>query len=238
MKPKPYKIKGPIVSSRIVKPKTYSRFIGHKRIIISLLVFFGIVISFAGGIDFASQTPRIEAVDKSVLNLDQQVPAGLVANLIKAPANASPTSLSNDAIFNTPLEVLQEYYQTVDTGDSLKQRKQKLKTFLAEHNSPLVDQADIIAEQPHWQLILAISFAESTLGKKCYMFNCSGIGGANIKTYKNFEEWIVDFNRLIDKRYNQWTLDEMCGVYVKPCTNNWLNATKQILEELKLKLII
>ena len=84
--------------------------------------------------------------------------------------------------------------------------------------------------------ILAIAFAESTLGKNCADNNCSNIGvkpGApSWRSYASYSAWVVDFNRLLDKKYKDWTLEQMCGVYVKPCNPNWLLATKQILTAL------
>jgi hypothetical protein len=71
--------------------------------------------------------------------------------------------------------------------------------------------------------------------------NCSNIGvkpGHELwHEYKNYGEWIVDFNKLLERRYKDWTLDDMCGVYVKPCNKNWLMATRQVLDELNEKQI-
>lgn len=205
-------------------------FIWNKTYLLAAVVAVIAFIAFASGMGFALQTPKTDADSAT-----PPVPAGMVANLGNAPAAPTTTNLSNIDVFNIPLQVLQTYFQNPTASNlALDQRKVELKQFLTQHNSPLVDVSDTIAEQPHWQLILAISFAESTLGKSCYNFNCSGIGGAtNIKSYKSFNNWVLDFNRLLDQKYNNWTLNKMCGVYVKPCTNNWLNATTQILDQLK-----
>ena len=102
--------------------------------------------------------------------------------------------------------------------------------------SPLAAASETIAEQDHWRLILAIAFAESTMGKNCADNNCSNIGvkpgATSWRSYASYGAWVVDFNRLLDKRYKDWTLEQMCGVYVKPCNPNWLLATKQILTAL------
>ena len=196
-------------------------------------VFVVVLCAFAGGMSFALQTPKSVADSDAAVQASSPQP-GVVASLGAVPTSTPSTQLSGSNIYNIPLQVLQSYFQNSESNLALEQRKVKLKQFLVDHNSPLVDVSDTIATQPHWQLILAISFSESTLGKKCYEFNCSGIGGAtNIKSYKSFANWILDFNRLLDQRYNNWTLEEMCGVYVKPCTNNWLSASSQILNELK-----
>jgi hypothetical protein len=214
-----------------VRPASFG-FVWNKTYLLTAVVVVIAFIAFASGVGFALQTPKTDAD-----SVTSAVPAGTVANLGSAPpaASATTTSLSGVDIFNLPLQVLQTYFQNPETGDLvLNQRQVELKQFLTERNSPLADVSDTIAEQPHWQLILAISFAESTLGKNCYNFNCSGIGGASsIKSYKSLNNWVLDFNRLLDQKYNNWTLNQMCGVYVKPCTSSWLYATSQILTELK-----
>ncbi|HVY68051.1 MAG TPA: hypothetical protein VHA30_04130, partial [Patescibacteria group bacterium] len=156
------------------------------------------------------------------------------------PESLQPPEISNDLLFNTRLEDLQEYLSAVDQAaasstraEFMANRREKLKAYLTDMHSPFLSEADTIAEQPHWKLILAISFAESTLGKRCYMYNCSGIGGSNIKTYDSLQSWIEDFNDLLERRYKDKTLEQMCGVYVQPCNPNWLLATKQVLTDLK-----
>jgi hypothetical protein len=146
-------------------------------------------------------------------------------------------NISSDALFNTPIEYLQNYFANVNEPNVINQRKNQLTEFLNSRNSPLAVAAETIAEQPHWKLILAIAFAESSLGKNCTDFNCSNIGikpGNPIwHRYASYQDWVVDFNRLLDKRYKDETLQEMCGVYVKPCNPNWLLATQEILDALK-----
>ncbi len=231
------RVKSRIAAKRPVKTSVYApqasfSFIWNKTYLLTAVVVVIVFIAFASGMGFALETPKSDAD-----SIAPPVPAGMVANFGNVPTAPSTTtsSLSGVDIFNVPLQILQTYLQNPETGNlALDQRKVELKQFLTDHNSPLVDVSDTIAEQPHWQLILSISFAESTLGKNCYNFNCSGIGGAtSIKSYKSLTNWILDFNRLLDQKYNNWTLDEMCGVYVKPCTNSWLNATSQILDQLK-----
>lgn len=178
-----------------------------------------LAIVFFSGMDFALQTPKSVA--------DNQ-PMVLAAE--------TTTTTSDPTLFNTPIELLKNYFQSSTDANILANRKIQLQQYLTEKNSPLAADSDLIAEQPHWKLILAISFAESTLGKKCHDFNCSGIGGSSgIRSYKSLSNWILDFNRLLDKHYNNQTLEQMCGVYVQPCTNNWLKATKTILDELDVK---
>jgi hypothetical protein len=147
-------------------------------------------------------------------------------------------SVSNNILFNTPIEDLQSYFQSPpEQPDVISLRKTQLAKFLADLHSPLAAASETIAEQSHWKLILAIAFAESSLGKSCLDNNCSNIGARpsapSWRSYPSYSAWAVDFNRLLDKKYSDWTLEQMCGVYVKPCNPNWLLATQQILDQLK-----
>jgi hypothetical protein len=53
------------------------------------------------------------------------------------------------------------------------------------------------------------------------------------RKYKSIQNWVLDLNRLLERRYSDKTLEQMCGVYVQPCNQNWLLATSQIFDELK-----
>jgi hypothetical protein len=194
-------------------------------------LILALALAFTGGMWYALMTPE------SAAQVQQPVPqvesASITAPipLANVPAQPSP-AVSNDVLFNTPIQMLKDYLDTAAAQGHLQARKARLHEFLKSRNSPLEPQADLIAEQNHWKLILAISFAESTLGEKCFDFNCSGIGGSQIRSYKSFDNWILDFNRLLEKRYKDKTLEQMCGVYVQPCNPNWLLATGQILTAL------
>ncbi len=119
----------------------------------------------------------------------------------------------------------------------IKRRADFLKIYLKSKKSPLVEYAETIAKLKHWKLVLAISNSESSLGKKCADNNCSGIGvepGHTLwRKYKDKGEWAKDLDRLIEKRYKDWTLEEMNGVYNYPGSSNWVLAASQILEDLK-----
>ena len=148
------------------------------------------------------------------------------------------SNVSNQDLFNVPIEQLQSYLTPPPSqADILAAREYSIVSLLKQYHSPLLGDTDTIAEQPHWKILLAIAFAESTLGKNCADFNCSNIGvkpGNPIwHQYDNYKEWIVDFNGLLDRRYKDQTLQQMCGVYVQPCNPNWLLATQEILDQLK-----
>jgi hypothetical protein len=149
----------------------------------------------------------------------------------------------NEVFFSMTLEQLEAYLaEALKTpemveAEKLAERKIKLKTYLAEKRSPLVEIVDTIAELKHWKLVLAISNSESSLGKRCYTNNCSGIGvepgHPYWREYETKADWAKDLDKLIERRYKDWTLDEMNGVYNYPGSSNWLMASKQILEEMQ-----
>ncbi len=193
-----------------------------------------VLVAFSGGIWAALSTPKINAV------ADTDSPKQANYQVLLPDAHLPPqntTSLSNNVLFNTPIEYLQNYLASVAEPDIIAQRRGALANYLTEKKSPLAEAAETIAQQPHWQLILAIAFAESTLGKNCADNNCSNIGVGpghpSWRKYSSYQAWVVDFNRLLDKKYKDQTLRQMCGVYVKPCNPNWLLATQQVLTELK-----
>lgn len=113
-----------------------------------------------------------------------------------------------------------------------------LREYLEKKNAPLADYTEILLAQEDWKMILAISNAESNMGKRCYHYNCSGIyarydrGYAGLKKYENYAQWIVDLQALLDRRYEGWSLDRMNGVYVHPRSANWYKATTKIHKEL------
>jgi hypothetical protein len=151
---------------------------------------------------------------------------------------AAPVDL-NDFV-DTSIKLLNDYLEVPATEEQLLVRREKLQKYLEFKKSPFAkDPAalDTLVHVPHMKIILEIAFAESSLGKKCADNNCSNIGSAPGRPYwheyKSLSNWILDFNRLLDRRYQDWSLKQMCGVYVKPCTDSWLAATGQVRRELQ-----
>lgn len=201
--------------------------------------------SFIAGAYFTWRT------DKSLARDENQTPT------VSSPSSPAPSlpvvegaaalgpisQVPNEVLFNLTLDQLEIYLAEalktpeMKEAERLAARKEKLKEYLEEKRSPFVEIVNTIAELKHWKLILAISNSESTLGKRCYNNNCSGIGvepGHPLwREYENKAEWAKDLDRLIEKRYKDWTLEEMNGVYNQPGSQNWLLASKQVLEEMQ-----
>jgi hypothetical protein len=121
-------------------------------------------------------------------------------------------------------------------AEQIKDRKEKLKKYLAGKNSPFADDEtalDAFVNSKNMKLMVAISFVESTFGKHCYYYNCSGIGGTppNLRKYDSYAEWIRDFDTLLENRYKDLPPEKFIGLYVQPGSPNWLYGVKQVLRE-------
>ncbi|HYE22640.1 MAG TPA: hypothetical protein VD998_03555 [Verrucomicrobiae bacterium] len=121
-------------------------------------------------------------------------------------------------------------------AEQLAERKAKLKAYLESKKSPFAEDdkaLDAFVNSKNMKLMVAISFVESTFGKHCYYFNCSGIGGTppNLRKYDSYEEWIKDFDDLLERRYKDLPPEKFIGLYVQPGSPNWLYGVKQVIKE-------
>ena len=163
-----------------------------------------------------------------------------------ASTNATQDSLPFEIKLqnNQNLEVLQANAVTnLQNAEDAKLQEQQtaiinqkvylVRNYLESKDSPLANYTEILLAQPNWKTIIAISNAESTLGKHCYMNNCSGIFGQNgLKTYDTVPDWIVDMQNLLSNRYDGWTLQQMDGIYVYPRSSSWFIATTTVYQDL------
>lgn len=210
---------------------------GQKRVPV-LAAVAALFLAFGGGVWATLNTSKSQA--------DQPAALGSQSSLIPLAGTGTfgpIDNVPNQVLFNMTIDQLENYLADAVTNPQVKEaqiladRKAKLKEYLTEKNSPLVSIVDTIAELKHWKMVLAISNSESSLGKHCADENCSGIGiepGNPLwRTYPSKAEWAKDLDKLLEKRYKDWTLEQMNGVYNKPGSQNWLLASKQILEDLQ-----
>ena len=121
--------------------------------------------------------------------------------------------------------------------DQVVIRKEKLRSYLTSKKSPFVKEETALqafAESRNMKMMVAISFVESTFGKNCYYFNCSGIGGTppKLRKYDSYAEWIKDFDDLLERRYKDVPPEDFIGLYVQPGSPNWIFGVKQVLREM------
>ncbi len=129
---------------------------------------------------------------------------------------------------------------TSEEPDAYTLRKHKLQNYLASKRSPLAKDdlaLDALLHSKNMKMMLGISFVESNFAQHCVDNNCSGIGVApdhpSWQKFKSLANWIIAFDQLLERRYKNWTPEEMLGVYVYPGSENWKNGVEQVLAELR-----
>lgn len=207
---------------------------------------FIICISFSAGALTMWQTGSIRALSQDRSESSVIVP-GLIPLVIDNPTLGPVSSIPNEQLFSMTLEQLEYYLEEGYKSPETKQKEnearirttriEKLTKYLSAKKSPLVAIADTLADLKHWRLVLAISNSESSLGKRCSNNNCSGIGVAPghplWQEYNSKADWARALDRLIEKRYRGWSLEQMNGTYNQPGSENWIFAAKQILNDLQ-----
>lgn len=167
----------------------------------------------------------------------------LVAGATTTEAWSMPLDFSADEldVVTDMLPILIEEARHEPTQEELANQKRKddLRAYFESRNSSFADEetTEAFLSSNNMKLMIAISFVESTMGKKCYYNNCSGIGGypPNLRKYDSYVDWVKDFDALLERRYKGMAPEEMMGVYVQPGSPNWINGVKQILTELNQK---
>jgi len=135
-----------------------------------------------------------------------------------------------------PLLIEQNRHQPTPQEIASAERREKLRAYLASKKSPLAtdDTAlDAFLSSNNMEMMLAISFVEGNFCKHHVAHNCSGIGGSKMFKYKNFAEWIKDFDSLLERKYKGLKVEQFIGYYVVPGSENWKRGVYQVLDELK-----
>lgn len=114
----------------------------------------------------------------------------------------------------------------------------KVKAYLDSKQSPLSGaEVNLLVNQKHWKLLIAISAIESQYCKRQLGYNCWGIGGDSAyRHYQNFSEAIIDANDLIERwqQRGKWlTVESMNCSYVVPCSENWVRVVNKVLQEIE-----
>lgn len=211
---------------------------------VSLYVLVVLVLSsFGFGVWFTWSTHNSQAGEPQAESAVVESPPGPIPIQSNAPLLAESDKVSDQNVLTMTMEQLENYLQVATTtpekqaAETKRLRAIQLKAYLESKGSPLALFADTIAGLKHWRLVLAISNSESSLGRRCANNNCSGIGvmpGHPLwRTYETKAEWAKDLDRLIEKRYKNWSLEKMNGVYNQPGSENWVYAARQILDDIQ-----
>ena len=167
---------------------------------------------------------------------------GEVASAVTTEPWSKPMDFSTEdlEVVANMLPILIEEARHEPTAEELANQKRRddLRTYFESRNSPFADDdatLDAFLNSNNMKLMIAISFVESSMGKKCYYKNCSGIGGTppNLRKYESYADWVRDFDSLLEKRYKGLPIEDFLGLYVQPGSPNWINGVKQILAELE-----
>jgi hypothetical protein len=115
--------------------------------------------------------------------------------------------------------------------------KAVVEEYLKSKDSPLAEHVDVLLQQPHWELLIAVSNIESSWCTRKIDYNCWGIGGDSAyRHYVGYEEAIRDAELVIKgwQERGRWlTVDDMNCHYVVPCNQNWVNVVKNTLQEIE-----
>lgn len=182
------------------------------------------VVSFAGGMFTVLESHSTRASSQ------------VLAASTTAVAGPHPTDLDLQGFAQEKISSFIESWEHDVATKRYQERKEKLRAYLASKGSPFAkedDTLDAFLQSPYTGLMLGIANAESTLGRNCFENNCSGIGGSDLYSYPSHAAWVKSLSNLLERRYKNWTIEQMDGVYVKPGGEHWTSAVYQVQEELR-----
>lgn len=231
------------VKVRVVNEQMQNQQLNQKKILsMTMLGVFVFGSAFGAGAMINHQLLRADQfsnkLDNQIIGSDSE---GIVAGAVTAEQWRKPLEFSLD-----DLEIVTDFLPTLieenrhePTLEEInnQDRRYKLREYFKNRKSPFADSnetIDAFLSSKNMRLMIAISFVESTMGKRCYYNNCSGIGGypPNLRKYDSYADWIRDFDSLLERRYKGMKPEQMMGVYVQPGSPNWINGVRQILAEL------
>jgi hypothetical protein len=205
-------------------PRLLTRRVVLKRNHVAITVAVFMLVSFAGGAVTVLES-RSTRADDHVLGVTT------VSELGPHPTELDLQNFAKEKISS----FIQSWEQDIATQRHIK-RREKLRAYLASKGSPFAkedDTLDAFLLSPYTKLMLGITYAESGF-VNCMHHNCSGIGGSsNFQSYPNHAEWVNALSRLLERRYKNWTIEKMNGVYVQPPNPNWVKAIYQTYRELE-----
>ena len=141
------------------------------------------------------------------------------------------------AIFLLFPKTVKEQEKVTVVEAPVSQLNSEVRAFLEVKKSPLAPHTDLLLEQKHWRLLIAISAIESQYCTRQLGYNCWGIGGdAAYKKYASLPDAILDAENLITKwqAKGRWlTVEDMNCSYVVPCSPNWVRVVNKTLTELE-----
>jgi hypothetical protein len=136
------------------------------------------------------------------------------------------------------------YYEQQARQQAMRQTvlAEKVKVYLAAHNSPLADYSSTLVSMRNWKKIIALSNAESTMCRRypVALANCWGIGGSDLWDMgDNLGQGVISMNQFLNKyprrshvKYAEMSFENMNGLYKQPPADHWVYNNKSVYEEL------
>ena len=141
------------------------------------------------------------------------------------------------ALYSVPSVTTYEAPVVVEAEVATSTLQSSVKEFLESKGSPLAPETELLLEQKHWKLLIAISAIESQYCKRQLGYNCWGIGGDSAyRHYESYADAIVDADALIEhwQIKGRWlTVEDMNCHYVVPCNDNWVRVVNKVLADLE-----
>lgn len=211
----------------IIKKQAIAKAKPPLSIIAVFVVFLWISVATSKGLASLPQNKELSVIPSTENAISQQTPK---LNVITQPNGISlAVNILNDPI--------QTYEQEANVPNNILERRKFLEKYLRSKNSVLADHVETLADQSQWRLIVGISRAESSFCKRHAGNNCWGIGGAwNLKKYKNYDEAIIDVNRILESFYVGYGLNtpkKIVNKWVGNPSDNWVSAVQDELNVLK-----
>ena len=161
----------------------------------------------------------------------------IVVAILVLPAGAFAASEASSSSFEAGSSAIPATrIVTVDT------RSQRLKTYLASHNSPLTPYAGVFVEKADqyeldWKLVASIAGVESTFGKQIpsSSYNAYGWNGGNFY-FKNWEDGIGTVSKTLREKYmDKWGADTVWEIapYYAPPSTTWAYKVNYFMEQIE-----
>ncbi|MDE1851018.1 MAG: glucosaminidase domain-containing protein [Candidatus Micrarchaeota archaeon] len=143
----------------------------------------------------------------------------------------SRVSASSAAFIETPQNVV------------VDKRAEALKAYLAEHNSPLTDEADTFVSEADkynldWKLVAAISGVESNFGQNIPSSSYNGWGwgiyGTHTHYFTSWDDAISEVSQGLRENYiNKWGAQDVYGIgHIYAADPNWATKVEHYMQEI------
>ena len=194
-----------------------------------------IVLAFIPVVTMIYPETAAAAFNNSAQRPNDQALVFLVNSKSKTETPIKDQTLTTEQLANVDIETQSKFTY-----------KEILRDYLAKKKSPFADCVDTIVELKNADKILALSNAESALGRRAPAgkHNYWGVGGSKLwKMGNNVCEGIVSMDNFLNEypkrssvKYTEMSFVDMCGLYKQPCpgkaSHHWVKNNQVIIADL------